>query len=87
MIALVIAFVIGFPAVCGAAFMLVWRICELHDRRLNDLLDRVQAPEVKHAALVDDLFHPRTQTDVVDVFPPVPLDEDFRLAEMIEESV
>jgi hypothetical protein len=85
-IALAVGFIVGFPLVCGAAFLLVWRISELHDRRLNDVMDRIQAPEAKQIAALDAVYQPRERAAVSDPFVDVPLDEDFRLAEILETS-
>jgi hypothetical protein len=61
-------------------------LSELHDRRLNDVMDRIQAPEAKQIAALDAVYQPRERAAVSDPFVDVPLDEDFRLAEILETS-
>ena len=83
--ALVALILIGFPAMAGACFWLVWRLCERHAKQMDDVMDRIQAPEAAHIAAFEQLVPHRPDTELSDAtFPPVPLDEDFRLAEILE---
>ncbi len=84
--ALALTIVIGFPLMAGGCFLLVWKLCEQHDSRLNNLLDRVQAPEAAHIAAYQEL--PARERSASSSYVDFPvLDEDFQLADLIEENV
>lgn len=83
--ALAAVIVVGFPAMAGACFYLVWRLCERHAKQIDDVMDRIQAPEAAHVAAYEQ-FVPRPPGNEFSdaTYPPVELDEDFRLAEILE---
>ena len=83
--ALAAVIIVGFPAMAGACFYLIWHLSALHAKQLSEFADRIQAPEAAHIAAYEQLVPHRPDRELSDAtYPPVPLDEDFRLAEILE---
>ncbi len=78
--------VIAIAVIFAAAAFLVWKISELHDARLNNFADRLQAPEAAHIAAFEAALPARREQSASSYVDFPVLDEDFVLADIIEEK-